>query len=55
MALNIITVKFCSGATQAWASDAWQNSIVAKRLLQTRNFNRKRGTYLKETEEPTEA
>lgn len=24
MALNIITAKFCSGATQAWASDAWQ-------------------------------
>lgn len=24
MALNIITAKFCSGATQAWASEAWQ-------------------------------
>ena len=24
MALNIITAKFCSGATQVWASDAWQ-------------------------------
>ena len=24
MALNIITAKFCSGSTQAWASEAWQ-------------------------------
>lgn len=24
MALNIITAKFCSGATQSWASEAWQ-------------------------------
>lgn len=24
MALNIITAKFCSGATQAWAPEAWQ-------------------------------